>query len=281
MDTRTIVISDLHGDHETCRRLLRQEGVLDEIDQRVPGWHVIQIGDLIHGGHNEYESDLAMTKKPWFDVVLLGNHELPHVFPRNGFPRFAGMTPLESRCTDALKGNLAAYAVGDWLITHAGLYPLMAVLEGVPPVASEAADFINERFSRRLTTTEPDPLFDAVGRMRGGNHPIGGIFWHDWRDMYWNPAQFPVKQIMGHTPRPNGFEHDPTGNLWCVDSGAALSGMVSALVSEGDGWRGTSYTRRKTNASTNTCQCDRPLERANSKCGVCGGRLVGTRPGAR
>jgi hypothetical protein len=244
-----IVVGDLHGDYEGCRRLLRQEGVIDETDQRVPGWHVVQVGDFIHGGHHENERDLTMVKRMhWFDVILLGNHDVPHVHRGRDFIEFHGMTPLDSRVTDVLRDCPVAHAIGDWLITHAGLDPRLALSQGVPPNAGEAAAFLNERFLDRLGGRQQNPLFDAIGARRGGIGGAGGIFWHDWRDLSWNRGGhwelFPVHQIVGHTPRPEGFEQSPDGRYWCVDAGAALSGMVSALISEdGETWRGVTYRR--------------------------------------
>lgn len=241
---RTIVVGDLHGDHRNCYHLLRREGVIDPNGEREPGWRVVQVGDLIHGGHHEHERDLIMTKKlGWFDVVLVGNHEAPHVWPEAGFERFAGMTPVPTRVTHVLRGCKAASVVGDHLVTHAGLQPLLAVQLGVPASARGAAAFLNERWRQRTRTTRHDPLFDWIGRRRGGDNADGGVLWNDWRDLAWS-ADWPVKQIVGHTPRPTLFEQDPTGHLWCVDAGAALSGSVAALIVDDDGVRGVSYTGR-------------------------------------
>lgn len=239
----TLVISDLHGDYLGLIALLRAAGAVDAADKRVPNWRIIQLGDLIHGGNPRSTAlpgvddrrcaELAQT---CCDTVLIGNHELPHLW-LYGFPRFEGMREQIGHTYVALyalrdAGKLVpAVAIDGWLLTHAGAHA--DYLFGYPD-ADTAANAINALFRLRLEGgRHPMGIFDGIGRRRGGSEDYGGIFWCDWQELTRRPS--PIPQIVGHTPQ----EVAPTrcGNLWCVDAGAALSGRVCALVRrEGGDW---------------------------------------------
>jgi hypothetical protein len=115
----------------------------------------------------------------------------------------------------------------------------MAFGNGLPTTAAAAAVALGARFAERVQGRARHVLFDAVGYDRRGRSPVGGIFWQGWEslreaDLCW----WPVPQIVGHTPQPDGYAADFGGAYWCVDAGAPLSGRLSALVgrADGDGW---------------------------------------------
>ena len=243
---RTIVIGDLHGDWKALLAVLRAAGGIDAEHRRLPGATVIQLGDLIHGGglplREGVDDELcAALALGLCDAILIGNHELPHLWPDADFPRFNGMRPIADTLREAL---LAAYDAGKlvavhaherWLLSHAGAHPnqLPALA-----VAETIAGTIRDTFAARIRRQEPFQLFDAVGHARGGSHAYGGMFWQDWEDFKTGNRVGPLlPQIVGHTPQPSGYARH--GDSWCVDAGAALSGLVSALVQDeaGGEWR--------------------------------------------
>lgn len=241
---RTIVIGDLHGDWRGLLAILRETGAIDADERRLPDTRVIQLGDLIHGGRPRHapregvDDGKALAKGlEMCDTILIGNHELPVVWPDAGFPTWHGQSPLTEHRRGTLlvayqRGQLApATSVGDWLLTHAGA--VNDYINGCRD-AADAAEHIRVFFSRRLVNAGPANLFDAVGRRRGGRHPEGGIFWCDWRELVSVTSDRPLlPQIVGHTPQ--GDTPSERDNLWCVDVGAALSGRVAALITDDDG----------------------------------------------
>ena len=175
------------------------------------------------------------------DVALIGNHELPHLFPEAGFPTFTGQAPISKLLRDFLanayraKRLVPALAHECWLLTHAGT--VNAYVNECKD-AADAAERLCVFFERRLQGGRMRALFDAVSPMRGGHDLNGCIFWSDWSELTtWRDAELLLPQIVGHTAQPGGYARH--GNLWCVDAGAALSGRVSALVQDmagGEWW---------------------------------------------
>jgi hypothetical protein len=238
-----IVVGDLHGDLEGLRALLAHLGVLDRFSKRCDGFHIAQLGDLIHGGHHEERADRQMLEevleRGWLDEVLCGNHEL---WPAFHLPsgRWEGMTdPPDQKVVELLQqlrlrgGLTAASAVDGWLLTHAGLHPLYQkrVPAGLRMTAVDLATYLCAAFEARIGDRSGRDLFDAVGPVRsGGRDPLaGGIFWADAYEMATAKPRNRVPQIFGHTPQGNApVQMRP--DMWCADVGAALSGLVCALV---------------------------------------------------
>ena len=192
-----IVVGDLHGDLEGLRTLLAHLGVLDRFSKRCDGFHIAQLGDLIHGGHHEERADRQMLEevleRGWLDEVLCGNHEL---YPAFKLPsgRWEGMTdPPDQKVVELLRqlrrrgGLTAASAVDGWLLTHAGLHPLYQkrVPAGLRMTAVDLATYLCAAFEARIRDRSGRDVFDAVGPVRsGGRDPLaGGIFWADASEM--------------------------------------------------------------------------------------------------
>jgi calcineurin-like phosphoesterase family protein len=217
-----IVIGDVHARTEALRRLLRVLGALDERGRRTRGCWVVQIGDLLDR-HATDRANLATARlaSSAVDIVLAGNHELQLLREPAGV---AGT----SLATLAASGwPHAAFAFGDWLVTHARVHPLLA--RGLPAPATECAAEINDRWHRRGPRDSLDPLFDWRGPARGGDAPCRGIFWThpaEWSGV----GKAPWRQITGHVPQP-----EPRllpGRRWAIDLGAR-GGRLAALVRPG------------------------------------------------
>jgi len=235
---RWLVVGDLHGDWPTLLRLLRHVGAIMEDGERVPGWWLAQGGDLIHGGQPSADDERCLAEgMRLFDVLLPGNHALPHAYGGLRFPAFLGRRALLPAARDALAAAVVggrfqvAAAVDGWLLTHAGAHPPMQERFALPSDATACATALMARFIGRLCRGTLAPLFPAVGQARGGSEPLGGLFWLKWHDPSRAAAATRVPQIVGHTPR-----QAPTragDRLWCVDVGAARSGQVCALRRNG------------------------------------------------
>lgn len=266
---RTIVIGDLHGDVAGLSRLLVATGAVDGQGRRAEA-RLIQLGDCIHGGRPRADCDdyLCLSLAIRADAeLILGNHEAPHLFAAAGLPPFGGMRQIDPAIVRLLEDawcgrrlQIAAAHEG-WLITHAGLHPQLlgcarAWRYDRPPVPAEAAPLaaaLRDAFAHRLERgpgCAPARLFDWIGPgkrdpaipddpgTRGGGDPVGGILWCDWDELLDEPPG-PFGQIVGHTPQIGRPAHDGAGNRWCVDTGAALSGKVCAIVQDapGQAWR--------------------------------------------
>ena len=204
-----------------CGGCCGRSRALDTRGRRTRGCWVVQIGDLLDrrgsDGANLATARLAASA---VDVVLAGNHELELLSEPAGVGRAALATLAASGWPHA------AFAFGDWLVTHAGVHPLLA--RGLPTAAGECAAEINDRWHRR-SPGSLDALFDWRGPARGGDAPCGGIFWThpaEWREV----GKAPWGQITGHVPQP--VPSLLAGRRWAIDLGARR-GRLGALVRRG------------------------------------------------
>jgi hypothetical protein len=165
---------------------------------------------------------------------------------------FAGI----ARLTTETQGYLAAlresgvytiaHAHEGYLITHAGLRP--CYLRGLVEQADwgdphRVAAGLRDLFARRVQTTGEAPVFDDLGFARGGWAEGGGILWCDYAELTaGEPPSTP--QIIGHTPHYTGdatsgvtfcVGRDEERDIWRVDSGSALSGVVCCIVQDAPG----------------------------------------------
>jgi hypothetical protein len=213
-----IVIGDVHANAKALRALLRATAAVDASGRRDRGCWVVQLGDLLDrhatGDENLATARLAASA---IDVVLAGNHEL-QMLSASGSAGGAALATLAAQGWPH-----AAFACGDWLVTHAGVHPALA--RDLPANASECAAEINDRWHRRGPGEASDPLFDWRGPARGGDAPCGGVFWT--HPMEWGAApRMRWGQVTGHVPQP-----EPCllpGRRWAIDVGGR--GRLAALV---------------------------------------------------
>ena len=100
------------------------------------------------------------------DIVLAGNHEARMLADREGVGG-AALATLAARGWPH-----AAAALGDWLITHAGVHPKLA--RELPFQAEECRAEINERWHRRAPGEGGDPLLTGSDRPGEGKFPTAG-----------------------------------------------------------------------------------------------------------
>lgn len=254
---RLVVLADVHGNWPTMLDLMRETGAIDEEGAKDPGTWVCQLGDLLHLGHDVWETDAETLRLglELIDCLLLGNHELP--FATSIGLGFAGMHAginigLHPDTRRQLNGAMrhgrlqAAVAADGWLVTHAGLCPTFMHGSSMSPryreellshagSAGQMAAHLNERLERRLIDHEADPVFDWVGAERAGRQDFGGIFWCGWQVLKASIRRFgtPFPQIVGHTPRSDSAPMtDPTSRAWNIDLAGVDAGFMAALVKE-------------------------------------------------
>ena len=223
-----VVIGDVHARAGALRALLQGVGALDSRGRRQAGFWVVQVGDLLdRRASPEANLRTARLAADALDIVLVGNHELRMLAcgdRRHG----AALATLTAR-----GWPLAAAALGDWLVSHAGVHPDFACL--LPPDAGECAAEINDRWHRRPPVGPGDPLFDWVGPGRRGCAPHGGIVWLAAKE--WPRGGYaPWGQISGHAPQraPRLLE----GRRWAIDVGASGDRLAALVRRPGRGrWR--------------------------------------------
>lgn len=226
MSAAAFVVPDAHGNAALVRGLLEQEGLIEQ-DWLVSGElavaarvmprsevEIVQIGDLANCVADSTRADidaLDLVHAGLIDVMLVGNHEHPYF----GGPGFAGFWPDEEVRRSVLRlrdrGDLvAAHAVGDILITHAGLTSYWLREFGAWEMsAAEIAEYSN-----RTWASHPRALiFSAIGYARGGREREGGILWADWRET--KPRH--LRQLVGHTV---GGSIRRRAGATCIDLGA-------------------------------------------------------------
>lgn len=220
---RRIVVGDIHGELEGFREILRNAGLIDSKDNWSGGDCIlIQTGDVIDRGPYSLEA-IDLLKKIQKEapdakgevIRLCGNHEL--MLLQNNFS-YVNFTDPESLIVelreDIAKGHvLASYSDGERLYSHAGLRSAIweTLTAEMGPIMSKSkrrnidlhrlSDHINSVFKESVEKNDLDrhPIFH-VGPERGGNDPVGGIFWCDFSSISPSVEAWMIPQIFGHTP---------------------------------------------------------------------------------
>jgi hypothetical protein len=224
-EPRTLVIGDVHGHVDRLRALLLQEGVIDANDHRIDDdVRVIQVGDLGNFGRDhtdDAECYARVLDDNWVDTVLWGNHDRAvvdgqHIFGGYREPSGRILKYMEELVDD--DRYLIATEAHGFLITHAGLAPIYD--RHLPDDLTEAVAALNAGSDAAIRMT-----INAIGRLRNGQHPSGGILWRDIRELL--SPKFP--QIFGHSADPHGLVRQPTNASWCVDIGGKYEARLAGL----------------------------------------------------
>jgi hypothetical protein len=240
---RRIVVGDIHGELEGFKEIIKNAGLLDGKDN----WSgeddiLIQTGDVIDRGPYSIEAFDLLKRLQKEAVVaggevvrLCGNHELMLI--QKDF-RYANFNNPKS-FVDELKNEIArgdvraSYADGERLYTHAGLRSaIREILVDEMRLAKPKlntnkvdlfllSDHINRIFMESVEKgdLERHSIFH-VDAVRGGNDPIGGIFWCDFSSISPSEEAWKIPQIFGHTPtRKNELKTAHGLKLIDVDAG--------------------------------------------------------------
>jgi Calcineurin-like phosphoesterase len=207
---RLFAISDIHGDIEALREAMSNAGLL--VYKRGRGWvkktdaYVVQVGDLANSVKESVKGDLACLERvgDWIDLMLVGNHEIPHFDPSNTFSGFHPEASVSEKLWEIYDRGLIAptYRTQNGiLISHAGV--TRQQLSRTADHEILLGHWRNRNFGLRI--------LQDCGRARYGSAEYGGILWCDF-DKEFEPTEFP--QIVGHTT--GNLRHK--GNSLCIDT---------------------------------------------------------------
>jgi Calcineurin-like phosphoesterase len=206
---RILVLGDVHNAWTTA------EVILSNLRSRYD--KVILLGDYFDdfGDTPRQAAEtaywLAYSLRQPERIHLLGNHDLPYLYPENSWLFCPGFTvekhiEIEHHLLDApCDGFQLAHCAHGWLFSHAGFAGRFAEGETVEVLAALA-----NKLLAHLGDGHHEPWLVA-GLARGGSEPVGGITWLDW-NIEFHPLPG-IHQIVGHTPSDfaRGRHLDPHG----------------------------------------------------------------------
>lgn len=217
-----IIISDIHGDSKKARMFLEYKPEVE---------HII-LGDLMdsrdYGVTLDDEVECLELLLSSDAVFIWGNHDLAYT-DKPCWKPYARINDTYATVSKLIiphqKRFKAAYAVGGWLCTHAGVSTLLAKMLPDMPLDSgdseTVAVWLNEEFRHQRLVPEKKkdrqqyygvgPLF-AIDWTRGGDDRYGGIFWYDPQREQARPDTR-VRQLFGHTPVPGPLKRDEWNNI--------------------------------------------------------------------
>ena len=221
---RTLIIPDLH--HRTDHA---EHWLATQRHDRV-----VFLGDYFDG----FGDDVSDARRTAFwlrdriektdDIFLLGNHDVPYMFPRDPQLFCPGFTAAKARGIGEIlrpahwQRFRLAHAEQGWLLSHAGFHPVW-IKEPTVERILKRCDQAMQHAKRRVV----DPILGA-GEDRGGLQRFGGPLWMDWDNLLPIPK---INQIVGHTPDEDVREKiTPDSRNYCLDVG---NGLVAAILSNG------------------------------------------------
>ncbi|MFZ4436856.1 MAG: metallophosphoesterase [Syntrophales bacterium] len=240
---RRIIVGDIHGELDGFREILRNAKLIDSQDHWIGGDDIlIQTGDVIDRGPCSREA-IALLRKLQQEapgakgeaVRLCGNHELMLLQHNFSYVNFTDPESLIAELKEEIaRGDVrASYYDGERLYSHAGLRSairesLVDEMKSAKPKSKSdkmnlflLSDHINRIFKESVEKNDLDlhPIFHVPSE-RGGNAPVGGIFWCDFSSISPSAEAWIIPQIFGHTPsRKNGLKTAHGLRLIDVDAG--------------------------------------------------------------
>lgn len=199
---KTLIVGDLHGKVEVVEKALAQEhpvifigDIADSFDRPISD-HV-KCFELIFKAIDEGKA-----------TCLYGNHELSYMVPSMFCSGYTNA--MAAHMTGGLKQEMASrfdyfqFYEPNILLTHAGLDKVIwdeynLDLKSLPQTLAEWVHDVDS------------PAY-WIGRIRGGSHKVGGIFWCDFNNEFTEVPE--LVQIVGHT---RGRELRQIGNSYCID----------------------------------------------------------------
>ncbi len=195
---RTLIIPDIHN----------QTGNADAWLSTVQADRVVFLGDYFDDFRDSPEiaaetakwlRQTVETRHDW--IFLLGNHDMPYLFPFDERFLLPGFTREKQKAIAAVvrgmdrsRFRLHVWLDDDVLLTHAGLHN-----GWLPQPERAAAEELLAEAEASVLKGQWHPLL-SWGQDRGGmkwQPRVGGIIWADWKSL--SPLPF-CHQIFGHTP---------------------------------------------------------------------------------
>ena len=190
--TRTIVVSDLHGDSALLTRALEHAQFRAGEDQ------IVIAGDLVDVGSDDtigLAEELGAT-------ILAGNHEVSGAIGLRIAPQNPETLAMGPELADRLSSSEwpLALAVDGWLLTHAGVsVALDDIVMSAGGDVRALADALNDLFRAEIASAvERMPItWDSLTSFRliGGEM---GPLWFRPTSLHHVPSG--LHQVVGHTP---------------------------------------------------------------------------------
>lgn len=218
------VIGDNQYGYERAFDLLIKECFIDvkndRVEKQIPVIHVGDNGDYYWGTELRDQKSWKVLPQ-YFDEMLIGNHEAAVLFgmPLGGYSHNESCAVLIGEQYHSGKLKFATSYDG-FLITHAGVHPMYE--SWLPDDAVEAAEWLN-KFGRENID---HPIFQGIGRIRGGDSLAGGIFWRDISE----PISDKWPQIFGHSRLHSATKFKD--KHWGIDVGYPENGRISGIYTE-------------------------------------------------
>lgn len=219
---KTLVIPDIH---EQYKDLLALGPRIDSADK------VVCLGDYFDTFGVTHTPEVAAWVAERIVNVdkftfLLGNHDTPYLFGHREMMcsgHKAWKTPI---VLALLAKHIDLFHlcvdVDGYILSHAGWHPSM--LQYADEVSIADALLTVKR-------GEMHPLFGA-GASRGGNQPVGGIVWLDFKHEFVDIDEMP--QIVGHTKGPHVRR---SGESLCIDTGLEHVAWIEDGKVEVEAWK--------------------------------------------
>ena len=225
---RTLIIPDIHLDHETAEKII----------SHVNAEQIIFLGDYFDD-FNDTPDQIRSTAQWLKDstkqknrIHLIGNHDIHYMdskFGCGGYAHWKLMLINEYISTDTWS-KLKYYHVLDnmWLLSHAGLHDsyVPSELKSKSKSRIELFENISNYFNEEIIKGwRGQSWIFRAGKRRGGSQNVGGLIWCDFLEF--KPV-VGINQIFGHTPQLRNPKHisivndsfvewDATSNLQITD----------------------------------------------------------------
>lgn len=231
----TLIIADLHHHYEWVETTLAN----------TPHDEVVFLGDYFDSYHDTPQQAAATAQWLAFSITqpkrihLLGNHDGWYLTkeaqeflycPGNIYSKKLAIQP---HLPNHFSSFRMCYITQGWLLSHAG-----ASRYHCPNMSMVQIEEYGKHAMETVMRGHQHPLF-AIGKVRGGTLPVGGMIWQDWYEF--NPIPG-VNQIVGHTYGKKIRQKTGVDSKnFCLDcaghwSGRLVDGSFTPVRNKGCGW---------------------------------------------
>lgn len=192
---RIMAIPDTHGSGK-WRKFVDSE---EEIDKIVFLGDYVDSFDATNEQILENLADIIYLKRmyPQDVILLLGNHELSYYYMHEGVSCSGFRPEIAHDIRDMLIAHKDlfqnAYQHNKTIFTHAGIQEGWFKFYFKGDRDADIAEQLNNPKNK-----EQFEALRHVGRVRGGIHKVGGIFWIDRREL--KKPLYGYTQVVGHSP---------------------------------------------------------------------------------
>lgn len=226
---KTLVFGDLHG-KTSWQSLLSEFKHFDKVVFLAD--YFDSFTEPLKNQIQCFEMVLDLVKSnPTKFIALLGNHDMAYLkarfnnLPKQGSGYQKTAYSIGLRLQDNLHYFKAAYQIGNYLFSHAGitksLFDAIVQFKQGQPFESVIDEYIGlNQFDALFSFCLFDLNFKPIhfcAKERGGNDPFSGLFWAGSKELGGDNLQsvFPsIKQVVGHTRVKTPYKTD-SNNYFC------------------------------------------------------------------